>query len=195
MPLLTTQSAKGYGLSIASAAGSNSYYQIATVQPSTSVSSYTFNSIPGTYDHLQFRIFAKDSRSPVYSSLSLRFNGDSASNYSNAFPEIDKRVGAPWLYSGTSVTEAPLFQIPGASSSTYYGSGISTIFNYTATDRHKNLTSLGGYTASGDGSYEGFCVQSTAQWRNTSAVTSITIFASANFQTGTRFSLYGIKGA
>lgn len=196
MPLLTLQSAKGYGFgNFASAGGAAAYYQIATVTP-TGAANYTFSSIPQGYDHLQIRVWGKDTRSPVYSGLSMQFNGDTANNYWYAYPEIDQRAGAPWLYYDANTSVAQMHQIPGSSDTTnYWGSGWTTIYNYSSTDRHKNVISVGGYRSTGDGSYEGFTVQSGSQWRNSNAITSIKISGSNNWESGTRLSLYGIKGA
>lgn len=198
MPLITTQSAKGFGFgNFTNAGGAGAYFQIATITP-TGAANHTFSSIPQGYDHLQIRVWAKDTRSPVYTSLSMQFNGDTGNNYWYAYPEIDQRAGAPWLYSATSDVVAKMHQIPGSSDATYYwGSGWTTIYNYSSTDRHKNVVSVGGYRAVGDGSYEGFAVNSGSQWRNANAINSIKIMGTGGYdwQSGTRLSLYGIKGA
>jgi hypothetical protein len=183
--------------SVTPASAIAAYYQIATVTP-TGPAEYTFNNIPQTYDHLQIRVWAKDTRNPVYSGLSMQFNGDTGTNYWYAYPEIDQRTGAPWLYYDTASNVAQMFEIPGNSNSTnYWGSGWTSIYSYSKTDRHKNVISVGGYRAVSDGSYEGFTVQSGSVWRNANAITSIKIMGSGGFSwiSGTRISLYGIKGA
>ena len=196
MPLLTTRSSRSYGFgNFASAGGTAAYFQIATVTP-TGAANHTFTSIPQGYDHLQIRVWAKDTRSPVYSSLSMQFNGDTGNNYWYAYPEIDERSGAPWLYHDAATNAAQMHEIPGSSSATnFWGTGWTSIYNYSSTDRHKNTVAVGGYKSNGDGSYQGFAVQSGSQWRNANAITSIKIIGSSNWESGTRLSLYGIKGA
>ena len=101
------------------------------------------------------------------------------------------------MYYDAGSNVAQMHQIPGSSDSTnYWGSGVTYIYNYSKTDRHKNVNSVGGYMSTGDGSYEGFAVQSGSQWRNTNAISSIKIMGSGGFNwvSGTKISLYGIKG-
>jgi hypothetical protein len=191
-----TSAASAASNSVTPTAGNPAYFQIATISP-TGSASYTFNNIPQTYDHLQIRVWGKDTRSPVYSSVSMQFNGDTGTNYWYAYPEIDRRAGAPWMYYDAGSNVAQMHQIPGSSDSTnYWGSGVTYIYNYSKTDRHKNVNSVGGYMSTGDGSYEGFAVQSGSQWRNTNAISSIKIMGSGGFNwvSGTKISLYGIKG-
>jgi len=171
------------------------YHQIATTT-SPSGSSYTFSNIPSDYDHLELRIFAKDGRSPVYSFLSFQVNGDTGSNYFTLAPQVDTRTGSP--YGGESVNATNIGYIPiaGGSGSNYWGSGTIKFLDYSNSARNKTAIYNGGYVGFGDGTSElGIITQGMGQWRNTNAINSIRCFAISNFASGTRLSLYGIKGA
>lgn len=197
MPLLTTQSARGYGWSaVVVAAIIPTYHQIATtLSPGTS--SYTFSAIPSGYDHLELRYFAKDNRTPVYSNMSVQLNGDTAANYFSLNPQVDARAGSPFGGENTGSTNIANPPIAGSSNQNYWGSGTIKILDCSNTSKNKVALFTGGYVGFGDGTSEqGIITQGIGQWRNTASVTSMTIVSSSgSFQTGTRFSLYGIKGA
>jgi len=198
MPLLTTQSARSYGFSLSSSfAPISAYYQIATIL-SPSGSGYTFSNIPQTYDHLELRIFGKDGRNPLYSSCNVQINGDTAGNYNMVAPQVDSRVGAPYGGESFSAGFGAFVYWPGASSSTYWGSGSIKIFEYTNTNKNKTMIFNGGYVGYGDGTSEqGMVTSGMGNWRSTAAVTSLVLTTNggSSFAAGTRLSLYGIKGA
>ena len=60
--------------------------------------------------------------------------------------------------------------------------------DYSATDKHKTfLTRI-----ADKGGYGDYVVAAASRWANTSTVTSVTVFGTANFQIGNTFNLYGI---
>lgn len=173
------------------------YFQIMTANVS-GTANYTISSIPQGYDHLQLRIFAKDSRSPVYSGIEIRYNGDSAQNYWYSFADVaTTQVPTFGNYYSSTADSAIIGNIPGSSNSNYWASLWTTIFNYSNTSMWKYASGVGGYNANGDGSYGGFVSQPGSVWRNNAAITQILVRSntSSTFQSGTRISLYGIKGA
>jgi len=173
------------------------YFQIATANVS-GTANYTFSSIPQDYDHLQFRIFAKDNRSPVYSGMEMRFNGDSGSNYWYSYADVaSTQVPTFGNYYNVAADSAIMGAIAGGSNNNYWASGWTTIFNYKNTSMWKYSSGVLGYNANGDGSYGGFVNQPGNVWRNTNAINTILVRSntSSNFQSGTRISLYGIKGS
>lgn len=152
------------------------------------VSSITFTSIPQTYTDL---IIVSNTLSG-FSGIGMRFNGDTGSNYSYA------------NMTGNGTT-AKMFRSGSTTDIQYngwdYAAGSSTIpcitrmnvFDYTNTGKYKYTL----MTASDGNSADGFDIEFfTGTWRNTAAITSITIYVSAvNFSVGSIFTLYGIKGA
>jgi hypothetical protein len=174
-----------------------SFYQIATATPS-GVTNYTFSSIPQGYQHLQIRYFAKDNRSPVYSGLALRFNGDTGANYWYSFADVaTTQVPTFGNYYDSASTDAFCGNSPGGTNNNYWGSGWHTIFNYSDTSMWKYTGGVGGNNGVGDGSYGGFVSQPGNIWRSTAAITSINIRSNtgSTLTAGTRISLYGIKGS
>jgi hypothetical protein len=170
----------------AGAGAANSYESIATVTVGSAVSSITFSSIPSTYTHLQIRFIAKVATGS--GNYFLQFNSDTASNYnshllygsgSSAFALADSSWAGINLVSG---------------SSTQFSGGVVDILDYTNTNKNKTVRTLGGFDANGSG----FVNFYSGLWRNTAAVTSITIrelINGSNLTQYSSFALYGIKGS
>ena len=72
-----------------------------------------------------------------------------------------------------------------------FGSGVIDILDAYSTTKNKTIRSLNGLSGG-----EVAIRLSSGTWRNTNAVTSITLFDGdgANLVTGSRFSIYGIRG-
>lgn len=179
------------------------FQSIATVTVGSGGSAtISFTSIPGTYKHLQLRGICQTNRSGyLIDAFTVKFNSDSASNYS-------------WhtLYGGFSTT--PSVSVDGGASTTatrfYWGNSsvsanvftgvIMDILDYTNTNKYKTIRTLAGYDVNGTAgtdSYGGTICLSSGNWRSSSAITSIEIAStvSSNFTQYTQFALYGIKGA
>ncbi len=142
----------------------------------------TFSSIPSTYAHLQLRIMLPSSDEPA-----LRFNSDTSSNYSRhgiysaSSPNVGAYGSANQTYDGIS----------------YISSGVNVmitdILDYANTNKYKTTRTL-----SGDGyTTAGTVALRSALWRNTSAITTISLtqINSSNFPQYSSFALYGIRGA
>jgi hypothetical protein len=162
-----------------------SYDSIATINGNGSTGSITFSSIPSTYTHLEVR--ASVLASSTNDDILMRFNGDTASNYS--FHEIRGGGTSATAHSATSVS----YMVPGgnAGNTTYPYSFVLSVLDYKSTNKNKTIRTLSGTDRNGGGSISVF----SGNWRSTSAVTSITLYApSSVFNTNTKFALYGIKG-
>ena len=162
------------------------YDSIATTTLGSAASSITFSSISSAYTDLRLVITATTAASG--NDIGLRFNGDTANNYSwtamygdggsagtfrlNNFSNY--RITAFSLYTDTTI---PIF--------------VSTdIFSYNGST---NKTAIS--TASGDLNGSGVVARSVGMWRNTAAITSATIFTGSTFNIGTTATLYGILKA
>jgi len=193
MPLITTlanASARGYGGLLVTAGAANSYESIATVTVgSGGSSSVTFSSIPSTYTHLQIRAISKDSRIFANTAFSMRFNSDTGSNYSNHGITGDGTSAS--AYGGANETEIGLGNSSGGTNANIFGVQIVDILDYTNTNKYTTVRTLGGHDQNGSGILGLF----SGNWRNTAAVTSITIIPlAANIKEYSQFALYGIKG-
>ena len=148
----------------------------------TSTNTVTFSSISQNYTDLILVIEGTSTGANI--DFPIRFNGDTGANYSRTYlygngsstssgrASNDTSMGLPNLDTGRGVS-------------------ISHIFNYANTTTFK--TGLG--RTSGAPSYGVSAI--VGLWRNTAAITSLTVFAAgANFYgNGTTLSLYGIKAA
>ena len=160
------------------------YDSIATLTAS-GVTNVTFSSIPGTYSHLQIRGIANKTTPADWASL--RFNGDTAANYS--YHTLQGNGTAATATGGASTTNTYTTIITPTTASTF-GAFVIDILDYANTNKYKTIRSLTGYDANGSGQIN----LSSGNWRNSaSAITSINISAPTNFNTGTTFALYGIK--
>jgi hypothetical protein len=114
--------------------------------------------------------------------LLLRLNSDTGSNYSRT--QLAGNGSSAVTFSATSATEARVGQVQTTPSIC-----INHIMNYSNTTTNKTLISRDNGSS---------LTQATVNlWRSNSAITSILVFqsSSANFLTGSTFTLYGIKAA
>ena len=168
----------------------SAFDSIATTTLSTSTASVTFSSIPATYTHLQIRGIVKTNAGSDTQNY-MRFNGDTGSNYSThylyGYGEDPVGAGAG---ASTSFMSAAAVTSDGAN---VFSAFVMDVVDYADTNKYKTLRALSGNDTNGAG-YVWF---SSGNWRNTAAVTSITIYnnGSNNFLQYSSFALYGIKAA
>jgi hypothetical protein len=189
MPLITLQSAKGYGWGKAGSVEINSFESIATVTLSSASNTITFNSIPSGYKHLQLRSVNLSSGSD--NNIMLRFNSDSGNNYSeHAMFGNGSSTGS---YASTSVSYASAGYTADA---TYPAGSVCDILDYSNANKNTTVRALGGSNRNGNLSY--ITIHSSA-WYNTAAITRIDVVhgnigGGKVFNTHSTFALYGIKG-
>jgi hypothetical protein len=160
------------------------YEPIATTTLGSATSSVTFSGISGTYTDIKVVINAAVTSSA--DNVCFRYNGDTGSNYS--------RTGLAGT--GTSALSARSLNAT-FNEIDYYGyletvpSFIAAdIMNYSNSTTYKTVLGRSSNAGNGTGATAGL-------WRNTNAITSITIFTKGgiNFAIGSVFTLYGIKAA
>ena len=147
----------------------------------------TFSSIPSTYKHLQIRYFALCNPADA---AYMRFNGDTANNYSWHYLEgTGSATGAAGYANQPNMGITP----PSTGITTTYGTvGIIDIHDYLSTTNNKTVRTFTGLDVN---NIQGNISLNSGLWRNTTAVTSITILTSgSSFSSGSTFALYGIKG-
>jgi hypothetical protein len=156
----------------------NTYVALATVTASGGNNTQlVMSSIPNTYTDLMLVMTGGLNAS---NNCYIQFNGDTANTYSYTYIYGD----------GTSASSSR-----GANQQTllnYIGTGQTTtivsINNYSNSTTYKTVLSRGNDASIGT-------MASVSLWRNTAAINSITIKAgpSGTFNSGTTFSLYGIR--
>ena len=167
------------------------YEPIASTTLSTATAVITFSSIPSTYTDLRLVFVTNNTRS-AGGGYSLIINSDSGANYSQTTLR-----GSGTAASSSSVSSVN--QVDGWNDQ--FGSTIPNNFMMATYDflsysgsTYKTCLVTGSYDYNGSGSTLRF----VNLWRNTAAISTLTlnaIFASTNFAVGTTATLYGIKNA
>jgi hypothetical protein len=117
--------------------------------------------------------------------ITIRFNGDSGSNYnwvrmsgdgSSASSAAVSSFSSIWLTEGAATSDTERQQT------------IIQVLDFAQTDKHKSLISRAGQSAAGTNALAG-------RWASTSAITSFALpLTSGNYNAGSTFSLYGLEG-
>lgn len=162
------------------------FESIATVSGTGSSGTISFTSIPGTYAHLQVRIYAKNSSA---TSLYSRLNSDTGSNY--AWHRLASNGTTASAGGSSTQTRMAVFGFINDISTSQPYSAIIDILDYVNTNKYTTIRTLTGQDNNGSGEV----ALSSGLWQNTAAVTAIEIYAGGgNFGTESKFALYGIKG-
>jgi hypothetical protein len=123
--------------------------------------------------------------------INIRFNSDSGGS-SYASHALDGNGSSVSSSAFTSRSDITLTSTPAASATaSVFAAIVVDILDPYSTSKNKTTRILGGVTTSPQISLR------SGVYLNTASITSITIsenFSSSNFATGSRFSLYGIKG-
>ena len=166
------------------------YEPIATTTLGSAQASYTFSSISAAYTDLVLVASAKSSLTTT-TQVKLTFNGDTTTNYS--WTRLIGDGSAASSARGTTQAYVEVGYIAGNSGTVQPDMFILNIQNYsnattykTFLSRWQSMNAANAYVAAVVG-----------LWRKTpEAITSITLTpTSANFDTGSTFTLYGIKAA
>jgi hypothetical protein len=154
------------------------YTPLANVTLGSAHTTVTFSNIPATYRDLILNI--NGSTTSGVRNVGVRLNGDSTATY--AFVRMNGSGTTATSTSGSTGTSLNA----GILGSAAIGQIMFSLFDYSATDKHK--TSL----VRGDLSNEGTQAV-TGRYPSTSAITSLACILDSNtFAIGTTFSLYGV---
>lgn len=168
------------------------FYSIASAAGTGSSGTITFNSIPGTYQHLQVRMLCSNTNAGTsWSGLLVRFNSDTGTNYTRH--ALSGQGTAASAAAATSQTSAFIDNVVSRAGNTNnLAALIIDIHDYASTTKNKTIRGFGGIDLNGSG-----VINLTSNlWINTSAITSISLIAEQdNWTTTSTFALYGIKGA
>jgi hypothetical protein len=160
------------------------YEPIATQNGTGSSATVTFSSIPGTYTDI---VLVANPVFTTAANINLRINGDTGTNYSDTYVNGNGTTAASGrdsnqtliYFSGTSVGVTTANR----------DNGIAHFMNYSNATTYKSV--LIRYNQPGQ-----VTLAEVGLWRNTAAITSISVIASAgNLDALSTFTLYGIKAA
>jgi hypothetical protein len=170
------------------------YESIQTFTSDGSTNTVTFSAIPQTFTHLQIRSTIRLSVNSISQAVGLRFNGDAGSNYDWASVS---GAGHASLAEGVSTVGGSsifsLHSIGNTGAGNLFNGSILEIIDYTNTNKNTTTREIGGFTSNG-GSEEQVRITGGG-WRNTAAITSITLTTGdGNFMNNSRIALFGIRG-
>ena len=185
MPILgIVDSSKRVNLDLDSMTAINSF-----IVDSSGASNVTFSNIPSTYAHLQIRCFVRAVDASVIPSLRLRFNSDSAGNYTSHYSYGQGvSVGTDPFISGSYCWAGAI--AGGSTTSGIFASNIIDILDYSDSNKYTTFRSLGGVDLNGSGEIQ----LTSGLWRQLQVVDSVT-FPGFTFAQYSRFELYGVKKA
>ena len=167
-----------------------SYESIATVTVGAGgANGITFNSIPQTYTHLQLRAMGKSSYPGTgLVNGGIQLNGDAnGSNYSSHNLNGD---GSSAASQGAANYNGQSWFFP-TTGDAGWAVAIFDILDYTNTNKFTTIRGLTGVDNNGSGRVS----LTSSNWRNTAAITSITLPSEPLWVQYSSFALYGIKGA
>lgn len=151
------------------------YEAIATTTLGSAQSSVTFSSISGSYTDLVIVIAGTVNSATAFD---VTFNSDTGSNYSAT--RLTGNGSTATSTRSSNGTNMPLGYI-----TTTQSVSVIHIMNYSNTTTYKTAIARGNAADTLTNAIVGL-------WRSTSAITSIS-FAGGSFQSGSTFTLYGVK--
>ena len=174
----------------AAAAGGAGAYDLLETQVLTSSGSLSFTglgTLAADYKHLQIRSVVR-SGDGANRTFYAQLNGDTNSNYSAHYLLGNGSA----MYSGSYTNQQRMYLGELPKSSEQYEPHIIDILDFSNSSKNTTIKHFWGHTQTVKTSG-----MTSGAWYNTNAVTSITLFDNgvANLSAGSRFSLYGIKGA
>lgn len=165
----------------------NTYVALDKVTVGTATATVQFTSIPQGYTDLILVNNSKASTTGTGAAISIQCNSDTGSNYSQTSVQGDGTSAISERYSNTNALDGGRITTSNASN-TNWGMGITHFQNYSNTTTNKTILTRSSV------SNEAWPVYAAvSMWRNTAAITSLTITCGSNFVSGSTFSLYGIK--
>lgn len=166
-------------------AAGNTYVALATQTLGSAAASVTFSSISGAYTDL---VLVSSVQAATGANIALQFNADTATNYSSTVLQGQGTAAASIRNTSTNYIITDYYGYP---ATTNFNVNITHIFNYANATTNKTTLTRANSTATG-------LDLSVGLWRSTAAITSIKVqlvTPTANINTGSTFSLYGILAA
>lgn len=161
--------------------------KLAEVVLGTAASSLAISNIPAGYSSLEVHHQGWLVTANAVGNLRMRFNGDTANNYSGNDIYCTSTVGGAW-YGATG--QAVVGE--GSTGQTYPHLGRIEIANYAATDRYKTFLIRNGGLYGGDGWVQNV---GSGVWANAAVLTSISIFSGNgyNLGAGSSMTVFGVN--
>jgi hypothetical protein len=186
-----TSAASSASNSITTNAPSGSYESIATGTGS-GTNTLTFSSIPATFTHLQLRYIARSTGSGDFRDFDFTING--STSYKSHYLQGNGSAASASIDAG-GTTAIRLGLCPAsAMTSGVFSVGVIDILDYKDTNKNTTVRALVGVNTNNVVTER--ITFLSGLYLATTAVTSVTFTLNiGNFETGSQFALYGIKGA
>jgi hypothetical protein len=152
------------------------YDSIASTTLATNSTSVSFSNISGTYTDLVVVFSGSHTAGP--DSVKLRFNNNTTSSYSQL--QLIGDGSSAYTTTSGNISSISVGNVNGVSNN------IVHIMNYSNTVTNKFVIGRGDEAGQ-------MTVLGIGRYGSTDAITTVTVFTSANFASGSVFSLYGIK--
>lgn len=167
---------------------------IATVTAGSSGSaSILFDNIPSGFQHLQIRGVARSEfNSTGTDDISIRFNGDTGSNYATHGLYGDGATAAATATtSGTYLRPVRTTLVRDGQTASAYTGFVIDILDAFSTTKNKTVRGFGGIDWNGGG----YVAVGSGLWLSTSAITSITLIVDqgSDYKQHSTFALYGLR--
>lgn len=161
----------------------NTYVALRTETVAVATNSVTF-SLSGISGYTDLVLVGSGTIATSLQSIVMRFNGDTGGNYSFTYLIGNGASAFSGRATNTTFALAGLFEPPAIANF------VTQIQNYSNSTTFKTILSRRNLSS-------GYATADVSLWRNTAAITSITLFPenSVNFAVGSTFSLYGIANA
>lgn len=161
----------------------STYTPIATTTLGSGATSVTFSSISGAYTDL---ILICNGSTSSSANNYFQFNGDTGTNYSAI--RVSGNGTAADSARDLSINTKMLLDGYGFWTSTYEANKIIHIMNYSNTTTFKTVLTRANTASQGTDALVGL-------WRSIAAITSVKFMSDSTIQTGSTFTLYGVKSA
>ena len=157
------------------------YELISSVTLGSAASSVTFSAIPQTFRDLV--VIGTPIKDSATTDVYFRFNSDT-SNYNFTFMSAEGNS----KYSGDSTSQSS-YKLANAGVVRFDNAAfVSTVMDYTQTNKHKH-----GLTRIGSDNRD-ITQLGAFRWADTSAISTLLIYADATMDAGSNFQLFGIAG-
>jgi hypothetical protein len=170
----------------------NTYTLIESQVLGSSAASVTFSAIPATYTDLVLRLSVRYDGSLVYGSTEIKFNSDTASNYSRTTLRGDGSSAVSERGSSNSILIFPRSITGDTATANTFSNTEIYIPSYTASQNKP----IAGFGVGENNATAANVAVNAGLWRNVASITSIFIQSNGtNFLSDSSFYLYGIKNS
>jgi hypothetical protein len=160
---------------------------------SGAIASWDVSSISQAYKHLEIVVSGRTDRAATNQQVGIRFNNDTGANYD--WQNVRAAAAGTAATESIADTSIVITNMTGTTATaSFVGSSLVEIPDYTSSAFYKTVNALSIFqVGTSTGNITELVYGGT--WRNTAAVTRVTVFpyTSGNFIAGSRLTIYGMN--